>query len=162
MWKRLSFHTRAMFITGSAGVVMLAFAFVLSGCAALQPNPADTEVQQTRKLAIQVFKAVEAAGLGLETVQTLEIQMHDRNQVDDATHRAFQTRLLLVAKVVRTGLVQIQAATRIPELRNTLQMILDQLTSLQQEYALRFVNTPAASALGVITASLTVVISILQ
>jgi hypothetical protein len=162
MLKRLSFHDRAMFVTGLAGVVMLAFAFALTACATVQPNPTDPEIQQTRKLAVQVFKAVETAGNALETVQIIEIQMHDAGKIDDVTHGSFQSRLLLTARVVRTALAQIQAATRVPELKNTLQTVLDNLIYLQNDYAAKFNNTALAPSLAVITAALTVVISILQ
>jgi len=148
-----------------AALVILASTFTLAlsatSCATLRPNPTDPEIQQTRKLAVQIFKAVEIAGSALETVQTIEIQMHDAGTIDDVTHGTFQTRLLMTAKLVRTALVQIQTATRLPELKNTLQVVIENLTDLQTTYAPKFANTAIGPALAIITASLTVVMSIL-
>jgi hypothetical protein len=108
---------------------------VLSACAMFKVNPADTETQQTRKLALRIFTAVEMAGEGTVGVQKYEISLHDAGKVTDDTHRNFQTDLLITARVVRTGLTQIQAATRVPELRNTVQVIIDNLKDLKTKYA---------------------------
>lgn len=119
------------FVTAAIIAILIA---VLSACAMLKVNPADTEVQQTRKLALRIFSAVEIAGNGTQSIQQFEIKLHESGKVTDDTHRNFQTDLLITARIVRTGLTQIQAATRVPELRNTVQVIIDNLKDLKTKY----------------------------
>lgn len=130
-----------------------------SACATLRPNPTDTEIQQTRKIAVKVFSAVEVAGTAIEGVQQFEIRLHDAGRVTDASHRAFQQDLLITARIVRSSLTQIQAATRVPELRNTLQVLIDNLNDLKTRQGAQFPDL--VPAIGVITASLSVVMSFL-
>lgn len=132
---------------------------MLASCATFQRNPADTEVQATRKLALQVFNAVEIAGQGVVGVQKFEIALHDAKRVSDDTHRTFQTDLLITARIVRTALTQIQAATRVPELKNTVQVIIDNLNDLKTKYGAEVPDL--ATMLGIMTAGLSVVMAFL-
>jgi hypothetical protein len=130
-------------------------------CATLAPSPNDSEIQQTRKLAIQIFQAVELAGTTLEGVQVMEIGLYEQGKVTAETHRAFQTRLLVTARVVRAGLKQIQMATRMPELRNTVQAIIDSLNELKTEFAPQFAAGPVGTGLSLVVSSLSVLMVML-
>lgn len=143
----------ATYVVVSIAIVLLA------ACATLKSNPNDTEIQQTRKLAMQVFTAVELAGTGVQGVQQFEIQLHEGKKVDDDYHRNFQTDLLITARVVRQGLTQIQAATRTPELKNTVQVIVDNLKDLQTKYATG--NPQLGTMMGIVISGLSVVSAIL-
>jgi len=118
----------------SIATILAALIATLSACAMLKTNPTDPEIQQTRKLALKIFDAVEMAGVGTQSVQQFEIRLHDSGKVSDDAHRAFQTDLLITARIVRTGLTNIQAATRVPELRMTVQVIIDNLKDLKTKY----------------------------
>src|SRR5262245_38604111 len=120
-----------MLIRALRYATLTALILSLSACATLKTNPNDTEIQQTRKLALRIFDAVEIAGTGVQGVQQFEIKLHDMGKVSDDAHKAFQTDLLITARIVRTGLVNIQAATRVPELRITVQLIIDNLKDLK-------------------------------
>jgi len=104
-------------------------------CALLRINPNTSEVQQARAAAVQIFEAVEKGGLMLEQVQILEIQAFDSGRIQVETHRAFHTRLLITTKLVRLGLTQIQKATSLPELKNTVTMLIDDIKDVQKEFA---------------------------
>jgi hypothetical protein len=147
--------------TKAAIAILFAISLIAgaNGCATLKPSPTDTEAQQTRKLAVQVFQGVELTGTAVEAIQTTEIGMHNAGKVTDDTHRTFQTRLLLTAKVVRRALTQIQMATRLPELKNTLQLIVDDLKDVQTEFGATFAGTPIATGLAVLTAGLSVMLA---
>jgi hypothetical protein len=140
-------------------VICVALALSAARCATVKPNPTDTETQQTRKIALQVFQGVELAGTAVEGIQNTEIAMHNAGSVTDDTHQAFQTRLLITAKVVRGALTQIQMATRLPELKNTLQLIIDDLKNVQTEFGVKFAGTPIATGLAVLTVGLSVMLA---
>ena len=141
-------------------LIALTIAFVLaSSCATLSPNPNDSEIQQTRKIAIQIFTAVEAAGVAVSGVQDMEIRMYRAGRVTDDAHRTFQTDLLITARIVRSSLTNIQLATRKPELRMTIQLIIDNMNDLKTKFAVQFPDI--VPAVGVITASLSVLITML-
>lgn len=141
-------------------VLIVLFAlFIASACATLMPNPTDPEIQKTRKLAIQTFTAVEAAGVGVQQVQVYEIDLHDARKVTDDYHRNFQTDLLITARLVRTGLTQIQAATRVPELKNTVQVIIDNLKDLKTKYTTD--NPQLGTMMSIVISGLSVVAAML-
>lgn len=141
-------------------LIALTFALiVLSSCATLRPNPNDSEIQQTRKLAVQIFTAVEAGGVAVSGIQDMEIRSYRAGRVSDETHRTFQTDLLITARIVRSSLTNIQMATRKPELRMTIQLIIDNLNDLKTKFATSFPDI--VPAIGVVTASLSVLITII-
>lgn len=137
----------------------IAFAILASSCATLRPNPNDSEVQQTRKLAVQIFTAVEAGGVAVSGIQDMEIRMYRAGRVTDDAHRTFQQDLLITARIVRSSLTNIQAATRKPELRVTLQLLIDNLNDLKTKHAAQFPDI--VPVIGVLTASLNVVITLI-
>lgn len=157
----MTIHRRVEAFVWSFLTVMLigALAGLLASCATLKPNPTDSEIQQTRKIALKIFSAVELAGTGIEGIQTIEITNHDAGRVTDDTHRQFQTDLLITSKMVRTALTDIQLATRVPELRMTVQVLIDNLTTLKTKYGAQI---PAlVPAIGVVTAGLSVIVVML-
>lgn len=131
----------------------------LSACATLKPDPNATEIQQTRKIAVNIFSAVEIAGTGVQGVQQFEIRLHDSGKVSDDTHRNFQTDLLITARVVRTGLTSIQQATRVPELKMTIQAIIDNLKDLKTKYGAQMPDI--ASMLDITIGGLTIAVTVL-
>ena len=76
------------------------------------------------------------------------------------THRAFQTRLLVTARIVRSGLKQIQVATSKPELKNTVQVLIDALNELKTEFA-PTLSGPVSTGLSLVASSLAVLVVML-
>jgi hypothetical protein len=149
-------------LTGAKRLILVVLACYLSmaaTCAPLKSNPNDSEIQATRKLALQVFNAVELAGVGTEGVQTFEIQMYRAGKISDDGHRAFQTDMLITARMVRTGLTQIQLATSKPELKNTVQLIIDNLNDLNTKYGTKYPDI--GPMIRIVGAGLSVIVTIL-
>lgn len=136
-----------------------ALIFMAAGCATMKPNPTDPEIQQTRKIALKIFAAVELAGQGVEGIQMFEIGLFNAGKVTPGTHGAFQNDLLITAKIVRTALTQIQLATRVPELRMSVELLIDNLNDLKARHAM-FIRE-LGPAIDVIAAGLSVILTIL-
>jgi len=140
--------------------IAIIVAALSASCALVRVNPNQSEAQQARAAAIQIFQAVEMAGIALEQVQITEIQMFDAGRIEREPHRVFQSRLLVTARIVRTGLKQIQSATSKPELKNTVNLILEDLKHLRDDFLTPF--PPAVGAgLNTLISSLSIVLLIL-